>query len=127
MIDIELKAKHYFLIADIMFSVISSEGFTTLEKIKTATTGATDDQLVTVSIEPDRFIYVFQILTVKPEGQYNMVNTEMMTLLTPQIEAGIAAGNTEWIYLATQIQTIRENNWTVVPASMVNGKTKLFA
>ena len=126
MIQVELKAKHYFLIADILFGTAAYVSFTTLEKIKTACQGLQDDDTATVEIDVPTFINVFSILTQKPEGSYNNVNTEMMDMLTPQIQAGVADGNEEWISLGEQVTVIRANNLQVVTNSIQNGKNKLY-
>ena len=126
MIQVELKAKHYFLIADILFGTAAYVSFPTLEKIKTACQGLQDDDTATVEIDVPTFISVFSILTQKPEGSYNNVNTEMMDMLTPQIQAGVADGNEEWISLGEQVTAIRTTNLEVVTNSIQNGKNKLY-
>jgi hypothetical protein len=126
MIQVELKAKHYFLIADILFGTAAYVSFATLEKIKTACQGLQDDDNATVEIDVPTFLNVFNILTQKPEGSYNNVNTEMMDMLTPQIQAGIADGNEEWISLGEQVTTIRANNLQVVTNAIAGGKNKLY-
>ncbi len=126
MIQVELKAKHYFLIADILFGTAAYVSFTTLEKIKTACQGLQDDDTATVEIDVPTFINVFSILTQKPEGSYNNVNTEMMDMLTPQIQAGVADGNEEWISLGEQVTAIRTANLEVVTNAIASGKNKLY-
>ena len=126
MIQVELKAKHYFLIADILFGTAAYVSFTTLEKIKTACQGLQDDDTATVEIDVPTFISVFSILTQKPEGSYNNVNTELMDMLTPQIQAGVADGNEEWISLGEQVTEIRANNLQVVTDAIASGKNKLY-
>jgi hypothetical protein len=126
MIQVELKAKHYFLIADILFGTAAYVSFATLEKIKTACQGLQDDDTATVEIDVPTFISVFSILTQKPEGSYNNVNTEMMDMLTPQIQAGVADSNEEWISLGEQVTAIRTTNLEVVTNSIQNGKNKLY-
>jgi hypothetical protein len=126
MIQVELKAKHYFLIADILFGTAAYVSFPTLEKIKIACQGLQDDDAATVEIDVPTFLNVFNILTQKPEGSYNNVNTEMMDMLTSQIQAGIADGNEEWISLGEQVTTIRANNLQVVTDAIAGGKNKLY-
>lgn len=125
MINIELKVKHYYLIADILFQQAAYASFSILEKVKTACSGKTEDDLTTVEIDVPSFIDVFVVLTQKPEGAFNMINTEMMDLLTPQIQAGVNSGDPEWIDLATQVQQIRENNWSIPVSMIASGKSKL--
>lgn len=126
MIQVELKAKHYFLIADILFGTAAYVSFATLEKIKTACQGLQDDDVATVEIDVPTFLNVFNILTQKPEGGYNNINTEMMDMLTPQIQAGIANDDPEWIGLGEQVTIIRANNLQVVTDSITGGKNKLY-
>lgn len=126
MIQVELKAKHYFLIADLLFGTAAYVSFATLEKIKTACQGLQDNDNATVEIDVPTFISVFSILAQKPEGSYNNVNTEMMDMLTPQIQAGIADGNEEWISLGEQVTAIRESNLQVVTDAIASGKNKLY-
>lgn len=126
MITVQLKAKHYYLVCDILFNIITSSSFKTLEKIKTACNGVQDEDLVSVEIEKEKLVFVFRILTSKPEGQFNMINTEMMVLLIAQIQQGISQNNQEWIELYQDITAIREANWSVVTNMITSGKSQLF-
>jgi len=126
MVNIELKAKHFYAIADIQFGIAAYASFSTLEKIKTACENKQDDDLATVSTDVSEFINVFYILSSKPEGSYNMINTEMMDLLTPQIEAGIADENPEWAELGARVQEIRNANWVVVSNAIASAKSRLY-
>ena len=126
MIQVELKAKHYFLIADILFGAAAYVSFATLEKIKVACQGLQDNDVATVEIDVPTFISVFSILAQKPEGSYNNINTEMMDMLTPQIQAGVANGDPEWISLGEQVTEIREGNLQVVTNAIASGKNKLY-
>lgn len=127
MIDIQLKAKHYFLAAEILFGVAAYESFSTIEKIKAACAGAADDDLITINIDGNKIAYVYNILTYKPEGQFNQVNSEMGDLLLAQVQAGVAADNPEWISLGTQINTVRQANLSVVAGLIEAGKAKLYS
>lgn len=126
-IQVELKAKHYYLIAEILFSTAAYESYKTLTSIGIACTGMQDDDLVTLLIAPEKVFYVYNILTYKPEGQFNRINTEMFDLLTPQIQAGALAGNTDWQWLGSQIQTVRDQNLAVVDQMVANGKSRLYS
>ena len=126
MIQLQLKAKHYYLIADILFGAAAYVSFPTLEKIKAACQGLQDDDTATVEIDVPTVLSVFGILAQKPEGSYNNVNTEMMDMLTPQIQAGITDGNEEWISLGEQVTAIRATNLEVVTNAIVSGKNKLY-
>lgn len=126
MIQIELKAKHYYLIAENLFGFAAYSTFSTLSKIKTACTGVGDDDLVTVESDVVTISTVFQTLSQKPEGSYNMINTEMLQLLEPQITAGVGAGSEEWIQLAESITQIRATNLDVISNAIQNGKNRLY-
>ena len=127
MVDIQLKAKHYFLSAEILFNVAAYESFSTIEKIKNACAGAADDDLITINIDGNKIAYVYNILTYKPEGQFNQINSEMGDLLFAQIQAGIATGNPEWISLAEQINSVRISNLATVTGLIAAGKSKLYS
>jgi len=126
MVQVQLKAKHYYLIADILFTTAAYVSFSILEKIKTACQGLQDNDTTTVEIDVTTFVTIFSVLAQKPEGSYNNVNTEMMNMLTPQIQAGIANNDPEWISLGEQVTAIREINLEVVSNSIENGKNKLY-
>ena len=126
MIQLDLKAKHYYLIAEILFGFAAYSSFATLEKIKTACLGVADDDLVSVESDVNTITMVFQILSQKPEGSFNDVNTEMLDLLFPQIAAGVGAGDPEWIQLSNNVTEIRTNNLAVITASIANGKSRLY-
>ena len=126
MIQLELKAKHYFLIADILFATAAYVSFSTLEKIKAACQGLNDDDTATVEIDVPTILSVFSILAQKPEGSYNNINTEMMDLLTSQIQAGVANNDSEWISLGEQVTNIRTSNLEVVTNAIASGKNKLY-
>lgn len=145
MIQIELKAKHFYLAADILLT--EAEKYTRLrsylsggnnvglniifsqpviDNIKVVCQTAQDDELVTVETDVTPFITVFKFLAQKAEGSYNNVNTEMMDLLIPQITAGITANDPEWISLNDQITAIRAANLEVVNNDIINAKNKLY-
>lgn len=126
MINVELKSKHYMCIADILFTTAAYESFSTLEKIKAACAGLPDDELVVVNFPGSTVFQVYNILTYRPEGQFNRINTEMYDLLVPQIQAGAQAGDQEWIDLGTQLQQVREVNLQVVDQMIRSGKSKLY-
>lgn len=126
MIQLELKVKHYYLIAEILFGFAAYTTFSTLEKIKSACSGLAEDDLVTVETDPNTIVSVFQTLSQRPEGSYNQVNGEMLDLLMPQIQAGITAGDQEWIFLGQTISEIRANNLAIITTSIQNGKNRLY-
>lgn len=123
MINITLKAKHFYLIASDLKNNAAWYSQTTNNAIATATDGKADTDDCAIDIEVSMLVSVFQTLSMKPEGQYNRVNTEMMTMLEPQINAGVQSGNQEWIDAATQIDAIRQANWAVADNCINDGKS----
>jgi hypothetical protein len=126
MIQVELKAKHYYLIAEILFGFAAYTSFSTLHKIQNACIGVGDEDLVTIESDVNTVTTVFQILSQKPEGGYNMINTEMLDLLAPQITAGVTDSDPEWIQLNVNINEIRSNNLSIIESSISSGKSRLY-
>lgn len=126
MINVELKVKHFYLIAYLLFRDQASFSFETLEKIKIACANKLDDDLTIVESNIDFFISMFRKLSGEPEGQYTVPNEEMYNLLVPQIQTGVAANNQDWITLATEVQAIRTTNQATVTAYIEYAKTKLI-
>lgn len=136
MVEINLKAKHYYLIAELLFGQAAYSSFAILEKIKNACTGVADDDTVAVEIDTDNFINIFRILSQKPEGSYNQINGEMLDLLLPQIVSGVAeeeaTGETSppspkpWSEVSFAIQSIRTSNLSVIDGMINSGKSRLF-
>lgn len=126
MIQIELKAKHFYLIADILFGFAASSTFLTLHKIQNACSGVTDEDLVTVESDVNTITSVFQTLSQKPEGSYNEPNTEMYNLLLPQIATGVGNDDPEWILLSLNITDIRTTNFELITNSIQDAKSRLY-
>ena len=145
MIQLELKAKHFYLAADILLKeaekflslqpylaeaanvgIITTFSQPIIDNIKTACQNTQDDDLVTVETEVKFIVTVFKILAQKPEGSYNMVNTEMIELLTPQIAAGVTGKKKEWISLNDQITEIKVANLEVITNAITDAKNKLY-
>jgi hypothetical protein len=114
-------------IAELLFTTAAYESFSTLEKIKSACANLPDDELVYVNFPGATVFYVYNILTYKPEGQFNRINTEMYDLLMPQIIAGAQAGDPEWIDLGSKIQEVRAANLQVVDKMVESGRSKLYS
>jgi hypothetical protein len=127
MVQIKLKAKHFYLISEILFGYAAYTSFSTLEKIKSACNGANDDDLVTVESEVDTVVNVFSELSKRPEGSYNQINGEMIDILTPQITEGTNLGDPEWIKLGESIAEIRETNLSIITNSIISGKSRLYS
>lgn len=125
MITVQLKVKHYYLIASILFEQAAYLSFSILEKIKKVCESKQEDDLVDVEIDTNNFISIFRVLSSKPEGAFSMINKEMINLLYPQIETGISEGNENWISLSAEIQNIRNINLDICNQMINAGKSKL--
>lgn len=122
MINISLKAKHFYLIAGHLKDRSAFYSQVINNSIQVATAGKLEDDTAAIDIEVPKFVEIFQMLSGMPEGQYNRCNSEMMDLLTPQIEAGVQSGDPEWIDAANQVNAIREVNWAVSTEMINKGK-----
>jgi hypothetical protein len=123
MVNVTLKAKHLYFISNDLRNYSAAEYFALLGRIKTVCVGVADDDSVAVDVAVIELIKIFNIIASKPEGQANRINTEMMELLTPQLEAGVLSEDPEWVEAATAINNIRNNNWAITDNAIVIGKT----
>lgn len=126
MISIQLKAKHFYLIASELVKQPAQLTFKVLSSIKTSCNGAADEDLVTVSASVGEIVDVFAKLAQRPEGSYNQINGEMLDLLIPQVTAGVLAEDPDWISLNNSISTIRTQNLAVIASAINNGKNALY-
>jgi hypothetical protein len=91
MVQITLKAKHYYFIANQLRNFSIEQYFNLMNRIKTALTGNTDLEVsFTIDASPDEVVTIFRVLTQLPEGVANVINVEMDNLLIPQIILGVA-------------------------------------
>jgi hypothetical protein len=91
MIQITLKAKHYYYIIHYLRAASVQQYFSLINRLKTALNGNTDlEASFTVSASVVEVVNMFKTLTALPEGQANRINTEMDDLLIPQIVLGVA-------------------------------------
>ena len=91
MIQITLKAKHYYFIANQLRNFSVGQYFSLMNRIKTALTGNTDlEASFTVDTNTDEIVTMFRVCTNLPEGVANIINVEMDDLLLPQIALGVA-------------------------------------
>ena len=125
MISLKLKAKHYYLVANVLFDFAAYNSFSILKKIKEACDGVNENDLVLVETDVDTITSVFQILSQKPEGSFNIVNGEMLDLLVPQIAKGVQNNDPEWIQLGKNVTEIRNNNFLAINQAIQSGKTRL--
>lgn len=123
MINVQLKAKHYYFITESLMGIVAGQYFALLNRIKNATQGKQDDDLIIVSADVSDVVNIFYLTTMRPEGQVNIINTEMSDLLFVQIQAN--AGQAEWDSLAAQLSQIRTTNLSYTGAAIQRGKTFL--
>lgn len=91
MVQIRLKAKHYYYIVHYLRNSSVQQYFSLINRLKIALNGNSDlDASFDVSASVVEVIDIFKTLTVLPEGQANRINGEMDDLLMPQIVLGIA-------------------------------------
>jgi hypothetical protein len=126
MIFVQLKAKHFYLVANILSTFPADYSFRTLEKIKVGCEGLGDEDLTTIGVTTDELLSVFSILAQKPEGSYNNINTEMLDLLTPQVTTGVSLGNADWVFIGETITGVRTKNLQVVTEAIQRGKDFLY-
>ena len=91
MIQITLKAKHYYFIVNQLRNFSVEQYFSLMNRIKTALTGNTDlEASFTISTNTDEIVAMFGVCTRLSEGVANVINVEMDDLLIPQIALGVA-------------------------------------
>lgn len=122
MVSVQLKAKHFYYI----LYCSKSGGFSNIRNlykgILAIPSTTLDEDLVTIDASQGEVTHLYDVLTNMPEGQANVINTEMYSTLTPQIEAGVQAGNQEWVAIAQAISDIRATNLGMTNRMIEAGK-----
>ncbi len=124
-LQIQLKAKEFYLAAFTLFNEPSSQTFNLLHRIQVATTGVLDEDVVSVSAEVSEIELVYRKLTNSPEGVFAQINDAMYLGLSAQIAAGIANNDAEWIELGTKLGAIRDENLSLANSYIAYAKQKL--
>jgi hypothetical protein len=109
MININLKAKHYRLIAYLLKNIAAYQVFNILSTIKNSVSNEAKDTDEIISVDPKELTFVYPILSNMKEGEAAEINKEMDYMLRPQMEAGIISGNQEWGYVAQFIQNHKDS------------------
>lgn len=138
MINIQLKAKHFYYIANYLRNASIVQYYDLITRMKDVLKGnMNNDQLFNVDALSDEVITIYRILTALPEGQASSFNAEMGVLLQSQIQNGVAneiangiiadadgnlPENAYWQYVAFGIQDIQQNNLVARNNSITNGK-----
>jgi hypothetical protein len=139
MVQIRLKAKHYYYIVHYLRNSSVQQYFSLINRLKITLNGNNDlDAFFDVSASVVEVIDMFKTLTVLPEGQANKINTEMDDLLLPQIVLGIAdeqsngigpdadgnlPNNAYWQLIAQGITYAKELNTSTKDNAITQGKT----
>jgi hypothetical protein len=139
MIQITLKAKHYYYIIHYLRTSSVQQYFSLVNRLKIILNGNINlDASFTVNANVVEVIEMFKTLTVLPEGQANKINTEMDDLLLPQIVLGVAdeqangigpdadgnlPENAYWQLIAQGITYAKGLNTTARENAITQGKT----
>lgn len=129
MINLTLKAKHLFFIAELLTDTVIRDNFRLMNEVKTKLSEiytGDDDIDVTCEILVEEFLMVFDRLSRLPEGQVTNINAEMLDMLTPQIGSGIQSGNEEWLAVYQGVELIRNDNKLVTDNRIARGKQFLL-
>ena len=139
MVQITLKAKHYYYIIHYLRTASVQQHFSLISRLKTALSGNSDLEVsFTVNASVVEVINMFKTLTALPEGQANRINGEMDDLLLPQIILGVAdeqangigpdaegnlPDNAYWQLIAQGITYAKGLNTAARETAITNGKT----
>jgi hypothetical protein len=92
MIQLQLKAKHFYYVAFALQDKPLRQFAGILSRMKDALVDNTDlDAMYTIDVSYNDLISVFTIVAALPEGLSSGINTEMNTLIMPQVQAGVIA------------------------------------
>lgn len=92
MIQLQLKAKHFYYVAFALQDKPLRQFAGILGRMKDALVDNTDlDAMYTIDVSYNDLISVFTIVAALPEGLSSGINTEMNTLIMPQIQDGVLA------------------------------------
>ena len=138
MIQIKLKAKHFYFIAYLLKNLSIQQYFSLINRIKTQLLNNTDlDILFTIDATVEEIVTIFKILSNLPEGRVNKINVEMDDLLVAQIETGIQQEisngtiadqegnlpeNAYWQWVAKEITAIKAGNTETRNEIIIQGK-----
>lgn len=132
MIQITLKAKHYYYIVRFLKNYSLEQYFSLFSRIATALNGNTDDEAeFSVTASVDEVIAIYKILTILPEGQANAINVEMAAMLQSEIQNGVMVElanniqNGDWQMLGAALTQIRTENTLARLADIQTGKNLL--
>ena len=113
MITVTLKRRHLLLVLGHQLDTTLRESMSTANRIISVCTGKQDNDDVQIQIEWEKLWQSYNIMTNLPSGAYKTVNTEMDTMLAPQMQAGVQSGNQDWIELATRLTALKQQQAAV--------------
>lgn len=123
MITINLKAKHYRLIAQLLKGIVIQDVFRIVKEIQSKVTSTyADDDPVSVDVYPNEISYVYPLLSILSEGEAAEINKEMDYMLRPQIETGIGNNDAEWVEVGTKIQEHKQRMQQSLQARIDEGR-----
>lgn len=125
MIQITLKAKHYYYIVKFLKNYSLEQYFDLFSRIKNALQNNVDNEAeFSVNASLGEIINIYKILTVLPEGQANVINSEMSDMLQTQIQAGAIQEITNGI-VADENGSLPENAyWQSLGAALTGYKNE---
>ena len=125
MIQIKLKAKHYYYIVRFLKNYSLEQYFSLFSRISTALNGNVDNEaLFSVNASVGEVINIYKILTILPEGQANVINTEMSDMLQTQIQAGAIQEITNGIVADENGNLPQEAYWQTLGAALTGFKNE---
>jgi hypothetical protein len=139
MIQITLKARHFYYIAANLKNYSVGQYLPLINRMKKVLSGNTDFEAeFSVEATVSEVIDIYKMLTFLPEGQSNTFNTEMSQLLQPQIIAGATQegingigpdadgnlpDNAYWQLISQGITYTRNNNISIRNSSILVGQS----
>ncbi len=90
MIQIQLKAKHFYFIVYNLKDAAIRQYYSLITKLKEQLSSITDlDAMISVEVPYWNVTNIFRMLTALPEGISASINSEMVNLLNNQISNGV--------------------------------------
>lgn len=128
MLTIQLKARHLFLIAELL-TTQNIYGYLRLinsvkENIAIQYDG-NDEGVIQVQATTNEVVDIFNILSSLPEGQSATINLEIFASLYPQLLTGLASEDPDWTYIYNYIIEGRNRNKGIMDRRVADGKAFL--
>lgn len=136
MINITLKAKHFYYILNFIKNNPMFQFISVVTRMKTIIDLDADlETQFTIAASPSEIGEIYKVLTQLPEGIANTINVEMDSLLQPQIVAGMTTeyqnnvpdNLAHWRNLANIITDIKIQNTAERERAIITGKSILVS